>query len=177
MTLSFQSRAALRAWCFLESLLKGSEKRKARNVSAIYTQPRLNPGLLQSLWALPPFGGEGGIATEGDVLVNVTADGVDLNVIWAEVAAVIKAWNAERSALTSLLAFNTTNTADAIPQSRSADSFEEASEYGEPQAMRPPSEYALMGYTFKDYDKASRWTRFFLSLDSPTNRLIARVSE
>jgi hypothetical protein len=66
----------------------------------------------------PPFGAEGDIATEGDVLVNVTADGVDLNVIWAEVAAVIKAWNAERSSLTSLLAFNTTDTASAIPQSR-----------------------------------------------------------
>ncbi|ASW93907.1 hypothetical protein [Mycobacterium intracellulare] len=126
------------------------------------TTPRTNLDDLQSIWRLPPFGAEGGYATEGDVLVNTTADGVDLNVIWAEVAAVIKAWNAERSALASLLAFNTTNTADAIPQSRSADSFEEASEFGEPESMRPPSEYALMGYTFKDYDKASRWTWKFL---------------
>ncbi|MCA2303103.1 hypothetical protein JF770_05985 [Mycobacterium intracellulare] len=126
------------------------------------TTPRTNLDDLQSIWRLPPFGAEGGYATEGDVLVNTTADGVDLNVIWAEVAAVIKAWNAERSALASLLAFNTTNTADAIPQSRSADSFEEASEFGEPESMRPPSEYALMGYTFKDYDKASRWTWKYL---------------
>jgi hypothetical protein len=131
-------------------------------MSVITTRPRFNPAVLESLWKLPPFGGEGGIATEGDILVNVTADGVDLNVIWAEVAQVIAAWNAERSALTSLLAFSTTNAADAIPQSRSEDSFEEASEFGEPEAMRPPSEYALMGYTFRDYDKASRWTRFFL---------------
>lgn len=128
----------------------------------IYTRPRTNLADLESFWPLAPFGGEGGIATEGDVLVNVTADGVDLNVIWAEVAAVIKAWNAERSALTSLLAFNTTNTADAIPQSRSEDSFELASEFGEAESIRPPSEYALMGYTVEDYDKASRWTRFYL---------------
>jgi hypothetical protein len=128
----------------------------------ILTTPRSNPDLLEQLWPLPPFGGEGGYETEGDVLVNVTADGVDLNVIWAEIAAVVKAWNAERSALASLLAFNTTNTADAIPQSRSVDSFEEASEFGEPESMRPPGEYALMGYTFKDYDKASRWTWKFL---------------
>jgi hypothetical protein len=121
-----------------------------------------NPLDLQSLWNLPPFGGEGGYATEGDVLVNVTADGVDLNVIWAEVAAVVKAWNAERSALTSLLAFSTTDSASAIPQSRSVDSFEEASEFGEPEAMRPPGEYALMGYTFQDYDKAARWTWKYL---------------
>lgn len=126
------------------------------------TTPRSKAWSLESLLHLPPFGGEGGYATEGDVLVNVTADGVDLNAIWAEVAAVVKSWNAERSALTNLLTFNTTNTADAIPQSRSSDSFEEASEYGEPEAIRPPSDHALMGYTFKDYDKASRWTWKFL---------------
>lgn len=127
-----------------------------------FTTPRTNLVDLQSILRLPPFGAEGGYATEGDVLVNTTADGVDLNVIWAEVAAVIKAWNAERSALASLLAFNTTNTADAIPQSRSVDSFEEASEFGEPEALRPPSDYHLMGYSWKDYDKASRWTWKFL---------------
>ena len=126
------------------------------------TTPLYKANSLESLLHLPPFGAEGGYATEGDVLVNVTADGVDLNVIWAEVAAVVKSWNAERSALTNLLTFNTTNTADAIPQSRSSDSFEEASEYGEPEAIRPPSDHALMGYTFKDYDKASRWTWKFL---------------
>ncbi|MCV7029083.1 hypothetical protein [Mycobacterium sherrisii] len=128
----------------------------------ITTHPRPNPFALQSILRLPPFGAEGGYQTEGDILVNTTADGVDLQVIWQEVAAVVKAWNAERSALTNLLTFNTTNTADAIPQSRSVDSFEEASEYGEPEALRPPSDYHLMGYTFKDYDKASRWTWKFL---------------
>lgn len=128
----------------------------------ITTKPRSNPIDLQSLLRLPPFGGEGGYQTEGDVLVNVTADGVDLNVIWGEVAEVIKAWNAERSALTNLLTFSTTSTADAIPQSRSSDSFEEASEFGEPVALRPPSAYHLMGYSWRDWDVASRWTRFFL---------------
>jgi hypothetical protein len=133
-------------------------------VNSTYTQPRSSlksPDPL-SFWSLPPYGGEGGYSIEGDVLVNTTADGVDLNTIWAEVAAVVKAWNAERSALTSLLTFNTVNTADAIPQSRSIDSFEEASEFGEPQSLRPPSEYALMGYAFKDYDRASRWTWKYL---------------
>jgi len=126
------------------------------------SRPRTTPALLELLWPLAPFGAEGGYETEGDVLVNVSADGVDLNVIWAEVAAVVKAWNAERSALTSLLTFSTTNTGDAIPQSRSVDSFERASEFGEPEALRPPGDYALMGYTFEDYDKASRWTWKYL---------------
>jgi hypothetical protein len=128
----------------------------------ITTQPRINPTALQALLNLPPFGAEGGYQTQGDALVQVTADGVSLDVIWDEVAAVIKAWNAERSALTNLLTFSTTDTASAIPQSRSADSFELSSELGEPEAMRPPSEYALMGFDWRDYDKASRWTRFFL---------------
>ena len=122
-----------------------------------FTNPQLD-----DLLRLPPYGAEGGYGTQGEVLINVTADGVDLNVIWAEVAQVITAWNAERSALSSLLAFSTTNTADAIPQSRLEDSFEEASEFGQPESLAPPSEYALMGYTFKDYDKALRYTRFFL---------------
>jgi hypothetical protein len=131
-------------------------------MSVTTTQPRSNPIDLQSLLRLPPYGAEGGYQTEGDVLVNVTADGVDLQVIWQEVAAVVKAWNAERSALTALLTFNTTNTADAIPQSRSADSFEEASEFGEPEAMKPPSDYHLMAYDFRDFDAASRWSWKFL---------------
>lgn len=128
----------------------------------ITTTPRINPTLLQLLSHPMPYGAEGGYQTEGDALVQVTTDGVDLNVIWDEVAAVIKAWNAERTALTNLLTFSTTDTASAIPQSRSADSFELSSELGEPTAIRPPTDHALMGYTFKDYDKASRWTRFFL---------------
>ncbi|WP_078294200.1 hypothetical protein [Mycobacterium sp. D16R24] len=129
----------------------------------IYTTPRPISLALETFRHSPmPFGGSGGYSTSGEALINVTADGVDLNVIWQEAAAVAAKWNAERSALTSLLTFSTTNTADAIPQSRSQDSFEQASEFGQPESMRPPADYALMGYTFTDYDKASRWTRFFV---------------
>lgn len=49
--------------------------------------------------------GKGGISTRGDVLVNMTADGVDLNEIWDEVAQVLELWNAERKNITSLLTF------------------------------------------------------------------------
>ncbi len=104
-----------------------------------------------------PFGADSGYGTEGDVLVNVTADGVDLNVIWGEVNSALNTWNEHRSALASLLSYFTTNTADAIPQSATADSFDEASEYGEPTAIRAGN-YELLGYTFKDYDKATRFT-------------------
>ena len=104
----------------------------------IYTRPRTNMDDLERLLRLPPFGGEGGYNTEGDVLVNTTADGVDINALWAEVQQVLTAWNAERNAVASLLSHYTINAADAVPQSISDDSFEEASEFGEPESLRPP---------------------------------------
>lgn len=124
-----------------------------------FTRPRTDP---EKLWPILPFGFDRGISTESDALVSVSADGVDLNVIWEQVAAAIDAWNAERSALTSLLAFNTTNSADAIPQAASSESFEIATEFGEPEALRAPTAHLLAGYTFEDYDLATRWSWKFL---------------
>jgi hypothetical protein len=102
------------------------------------------------------------ISTRGDVLVNVTADGVDLNEIWDEVAQVLELWNNERKSITDLLSFQTTVVADAVPQSFTSDSFEEATEFGTPHAIRPPSDYLKLGYTFKDYDLALRSSWKFL---------------
>lgn len=127
------------------------------------TTPRLNTSrALTDVLHLPPFGAESGYNTEGDVLVNSTADGVDLNVLWSELAAVLQTWNNERSAIAQLLSYVTTNTADAIPQSTADESFDLASEFGEPTALRAPSSHLLLGYTFDDYDKASRFTWKFL---------------
>lgn len=132
-------------------------------MSAIYTQPRFNPQLLQLLSGPMPFGGEGlGYNTEGDVLVNVTADGVDVNLLWNEVQNVLQAWNAERSAVASLLSHYTINAADAVPQSIADESFEVASEFGEPESLRAPSNAILLGNTLIDYDKAGRFTWKFL---------------
>ena len=129
---------------------------------SIYTQPR-ESAALRNFLTLMPFGAEDlGFNDETSALVNVSADGVDLNTIWTEVAAALTAWNAERGAITSLLSYATVNTADAIPQSISDESFELAGEYGEPQGLRAPSEYLLLGYKFDDYDKATRYTWKFL---------------
>jgi hypothetical protein len=92
------------------------------------------------------------ISTHGDVLVNRTADGVDLNEIWAEVQTVLELWNNERTNITDLLSFKTVNVADVVPQSWTTDSFEEATEFGIPRAIRPPSGYLRLGYPFKDFD-------------------------
>lgn len=123
-----------------------------------FTQPLIRPA---NLWAHMPFGAEsGGIGTEGDALPRIShlADGAPLDVIWREIQATITAWNEHRSALTALLAYQTTVSADAIPQSNSEQFFELASEMGEPESLRGPSSHLLLGYTFNDYDAASRWT-------------------
>lgn len=75
---------------------------------------------------------------------NTTADGVDVNALWDEVQAVLSAWNAERNAVASLLSHYAINAADAVPQSISDDSFEEASEFGEPESLRAPSNAILL---------------------------------
>lgn len=107
-------------------------------------------------------GGKGGISTRGDVLVNVTADGVDLNEIWAEVQDALELWNKERKSITDLLSYKTVNVADAVPQSISSDSFEEATEFSVPRAIRPPSDVLRLGYSWKDWDISLRATWKFL---------------
>lgn len=118
-----------------------------------------------SPWAniVIPFGADSsGINTEGDVLVNTTADGVAIDVLWQEVQQVLSAWNAERSAVASLLSRSTINAADAIPQAIEDESFEEASEHGEPESIRVPGNAILLGSTLGDWDKAGRFTWKFL---------------
>lgn len=103
-----------------------------------------------------------GISNHGDVLVNMTADGVDLNAIWAEVADALQLWNKERRIVTDLLSYKTVNVADAVPQSISSDSFEEATEFGIPRAIRLPSNVIKLGYNFKDWDLRTSSTWKFL---------------
>ena len=104
----------------------------------------------------------GGISTQGDVLVNSSADGVDLNQIWSTIQSVLNVWNKERSSVASLLSYTTTNVADAIPQSLSSESMELASEFGVPHSVREPATALPLGYTFNDYDLALRYTWKFL---------------
>lgn len=102
------------------------------------------------------------LAPLGDVLVNLTADGVDLNEIWAEIQDVLEMYNRERSAVVQLLSYPTTQVADAVPQSISSESMEEATEFGVPRAIRPPSDVLKLGYQFKDFDISLRATWKFL---------------
>jgi len=102
------------------------------------------------------WGGSGrrrGVSVAGDVLVNQTADGVNLNDIWNEVRQALDLYNVHRSTITRLLSYHTTAVADVIPQSVEGDSFEIATEMGIPTALREPADYLRLGYNFQDYDK------------------------
>lgn len=130
-------------------------------MSAIYANPRPD---LSHLLRLVPFGAEGGYSTEGDIIPRVTqtADQVDLNAIWTEMQATLALWNSHRSAVVDVLSYWTTSTADALSQGVNESEFELASEYGEPTSLRPPTQHALLGYDFQDYDRAARFTWKFL---------------
>lgn len=107
-------------------------------------------------------GAERGYSTQGDVLVNATADGVDLDSIWEEFAEVLNLYNSARSAYTELLSFPTTAVAEPVAQAVGSESFDVASEFGLPTAARQPADSLLVGYDFLDYDKATRFTWKFL---------------
>lgn len=104
----------------------------------------------------------GGYATEGDVLVNQTVDGINLADIYAEYRDSLQLYNAERSALVSLLSFSTTRAFDSVPQGAFTRSFELASEFGVPTATGVPVDELRLGYTFADHDAASRYTWRYL---------------
>ena len=111
------------------------------------------------IWGSMP--GEG-INTQGHVLVNKTADGVDLNLIWAEIEQLLEAWNGERTTVASLISYPTTVPADAVPQTLTVEPFDVASEFGIPKGVAPPPDYLKVGYSFVDYDKSARYTWRFV---------------
>jgi hypothetical protein len=116
---------------------------------------------LESLGFLFPIeGGAKGAHTLGDVLTQ-TIDGRDLNAIWAEFQAVLALHNAKYQTLIDLLSFRVTQPIEDVAQVTSED-FEEASEFGVPKGIRGGDFFSL-GYDFKWYDLAVRYTWMFLS--------------
>ena len=77
--------------------------------------------------------------------------------------------------MTRLISYPTTVPADAVPQSVSTDSFEEATEFGVPRAIRPPSDVLKLGYTWKDWDISLRATWKFLR-DATAEQVTAQVT-
>ena len=108
-----------------------------------------------TVYPVPDFPYQG-YHTEGDILY-VTADGVDINALWDETLAVLATWNAGRNRLVNLLTFPVTREIESVAQVGEA-TFELASEFGEPEGERLKIGYFNLGYDFKDYDRATRFT-------------------
>lgn len=118
---------------------------------------------LRSLGILPGFaGGAGGINTVGD-LITATRDGADLNALWNEFQTVNAEYNAERQSLVDFLTYSVNSPIEDVPIVGSGGDFEEASELGVPRSFRPEVDSYSMGYSFKWYDLANRFTWQFLA--------------
>lgn len=129
---------------------------------------------LRGLGVIPGiFGAAQGFHVVGDVITQ-TADGRDLNHIWAELQEIVRAANEPRDNLVRFLTRRVINPVEDVPV-YVTDDFEEASEFGLPHATRQPGQYFSMGYTFKWYDLGARFTWMFLAdatqaqIDSSTN--------
>jgi len=105
-------------------------------------------------------GSEYGTNTQGD-LVTITADGRDLNAMWAEFQATLEIFNDRRQTLVNLFTFPVTSLIEDVPQVGEVE-FEMASEFGEPVGVRQGLAYFSLGYDFHDYDAAVRYTWKFL---------------
>jgi len=115
-----------------------------------------------------------GTAARGDALVNRLADGVELDDVWAEITDALKAYNEQKSALAGLLSYKTTNVADVIAQGMEVPLMEEATEFGQPVGIADPT-YLSLGFSFKDFDIASRMSRFYLR-EADSEQVVNRVS-
>jgi hypothetical protein len=103
-----------------------------------------------------------GYHTAGDV-VTTTADGTDLNQAWSDFQDLLNQVNTSRQALINFLTFGVGSPTELVAQPGQGVDFEEASEFGEPVGSRIQPAYYTMGYTFKWYDLAARYTWQYLA--------------
>ena len=78
--------------------------------------------------------------------------------------------NRRRSAIEALLSFPVSVAAEAVPQAIAGDTFELASEFGEPVSLRTRPDVVTLGYGFDWFDSAERYTFRFL-VDATADQL------
>lgn len=120
---------------------------------------------LKELGILPGVAGGAprlGTHVASDV-VTQTADGRDLNQVWNTFMDLLNAVNGERQALIRFLTFPVQNPTEMVVQPGDGVNFEEASEFGEPVGARIAPSYFNIGYGFKWYDLAARYTWQYLA--------------
>lgn len=102
-----------------------------------------------------------GYSTSGDILQR-TRDGQDLNEIWRLYNEALDAFNATRTPLIDLLSFPVTQVIEDIVQP-GQERFEEATEFGIPQSIRPAPQPFARAYPFKWWDIRQAYTFQFLA--------------
>lgn len=105
------------------------------------------------------FGERGYNELEG--VIRQTQDGIDLRGMWTEFQSALALWNKQRLPLLNLLSFNVNKNTETVYYP-TAEDFEEATEFGEPKGRRIGRPF-YMGYDFKWYDAAIRYTWMFLA--------------
>lgn len=119
---------------------------------------------LKSLGIVPGIaGGSRGYNAAGDI-VTETQDGVSVQDLWNAYQEMLAEFNRLRDPLLNFLTWRTTKAKEDLIGAGSQADFEESSEYGEPVGIRPDKPpTTAMGYTFKWYDLAARFTWMFLA--------------
>lgn len=100
-----------------------------------------------------------GFNTGGDVITQ-TLDGRPLDSLFNEFQSSLTFWNQKRQLIVDLLTFPVSAPIEDVPQGVTED-FEEASEFGVPKGISGMNYFSL-GYDFKWYDLAIRYTWKFL---------------
>lgn len=102
-----------------------------------------------------------GFNTAADVVTR-SADGTDLAAMYREVTEALRLYNERRDTLRGLLSYNLTTPTEDVFQTIYGETFEKASEYGVPTAMRPDVTPLKLAFNFEDFDTATRYTWKFL---------------
>jgi len=102
-----------------------------------------------------------GIGASADILTR-TRDGQDLNLIWTAYQDALASFNAARQPLIDLLSFTTNKIIEDVV-APGQEAFEEATEFGVPQSIRPMPAPVARAYPFKWFDTRSSYTFQFLA--------------
>jgi hypothetical protein len=106
--------------------------------------------------------------------ITQSLDGADLNAMWREFQSAISLLNRQRTPFTNFLGFPVSAPVERVMYP-GAEDFEEASEFGEPKGIRLGVPFSI-GYDFKWYDLAIRYTWLFLT-EATTAQLRALNSQ
>jgi hypothetical protein len=108
---------------------------------------------------LPP--GRYGYNQEADVLYTL-ADGTPVNELWDEFSQSLTLYNETRDRLMNMLTYPVNRWWEPVPNLGDVDDFEPASEFGQPRGIRTGAGYRSVGYSFRWFDLATRFTWRYL---------------